>query len=173
MLSLSSSLLTTTTASPMTVMMPKGTSTIPTPAPSTDAMGSCVEFRPVSLADEVTERKVVLDVMFSGSVLGSAELVRTGKKVVRESVGAGNGVRVWVEVNMSGLVVVRDMALAGRRRGGEPSAFQRQPYWDSVLQQAWAMMLRVILNSCKNPVKEHLMLDTIWLCFFKHRELTC
>lgn len=65
---------------------------------------------------------MVLNVTFSGSVLGSAELVRTGMKVVRGNVGAGNGVRVWVEVNISGLVVVRDMVLAGRRRGGEPSA---------------------------------------------------
>lgn len=103
-----------TTASPMTVMMPKGTSTIPIPAPSTDATGSCVEFRPVSLADVVVEeRKVVLNVTFSGSVLGSAELVRTGMKVVMGSVGAGNGLRVWVEVNLSCLVVVRDMVLAG------------------------------------------------------------
>lgn len=102
----------------MTVMMPKGTSTIPIPAPSTDATGSCVEFRPVPLADHV-----ILDVMFSGSVLGSPELGRTGMKVVRGRVGAGNGVRVWVDVNNWGLVVVRDMFVAGRRRGGEPSVF--------------------------------------------------
>lgn len=62
----------------------------------------------------MTERKVVLNVTFSGSVLGSAELVRKGMMVVRGSVGAGNEVRVWVEVNISGLVVVRDMVLAGR-----------------------------------------------------------
>lgn len=155
---LSSSSLTTTTASPMTVMIPNGTRTIPTPAPSTDTTGSCVEFRPVSFADDVTERKVVLNVTFSGSVLGSAELVRMGMKVVRGNVGAGNGVRVWVEVNISGLVVVRDMVLAGHRRRAEPSALWRS-YRDSVLQQASAMTLRVILNSCKNPVKEHLMLD--------------
>lgn len=72
-----------TTASPMTVMMPKGRRTTPIPAPSTDAIGSCVEFRPVSL---------VLDVTFSVWVGGSTEVLRTGMKVVRGR--AGNGLSV-------------------------------------------------------------------------------
>lgn len=84
----------------MTVMIPKGTSTIPTPAPSTDATGSRVPFSPGA---EVME---LLEVMFSDDVFTSPGLVRRGLRVVSGRVGSGKGLRVWVEVNIWGLAVL-------------------------------------------------------------------
>lgn len=52
--------LTMATAKPMTVMMPKGMSTIPIPEPSITDSGNVVALMLVSLADTVTVVNVVL-----------------------------------------------------------------------------------------------------------------
>lgn len=68
----------------MTVMMPKGTSTIPTPEPPVTASGMEVAFRLVSLVVIVTVIKVVLEVMLS---LAFVLVDRKGTVVVVSVVG--------------------------------------------------------------------------------------
>lgn len=74
--------LTIATAKPMTVMMPKGTSTIPIPEPSITASGNVVPFRWVSFVVIVTVINVVLE-----TVTLSAEPV--GRKGVELAVATG------------------------------------------------------------------------------------
>lgn len=89
------------------LIMPKGMRTIPIPVPSTDATGSCVELKPVSLAGTVTVGKVVLYAALSSSVLLTTELMRTGLERVGTSVRIETGID-----SKDGLrTVVRDMAL--------------------------------------------------------------
>lgn len=57
--------LTIATAKPMTVMMPKGTSTIPIPEPSITASGNVVALKLVSFVVIVTVINVVLEVTLS------------------------------------------------------------------------------------------------------------
>lgn len=108
-------MLTTTTANPMTVMMPNGSRTMLIPALSTDAMGSCVELKPVSLEVSVGGWKVLLDVTLSCSVLFSTVLITRGVEVVAGKLGRklGNGTEAGTEAGLkkSGLMVVKDMAL--------------------------------------------------------------
>ena len=57
--------LTIATAKPMTVMMPKGTSTMPIPEPSITASGNVVALKLVSFVVMVTVINVVLEVTLS------------------------------------------------------------------------------------------------------------
>lgn len=104
-------ILTMTTANPTILIMPKGMRTMPIPAPSTDAMGSCVELKPVSLAGTVTVGKVPLYVALSCSVLLSTELMRTGLKREGTIVRTETGVYSKDGLKKLGLIVVRVMAL--------------------------------------------------------------
>lgn len=65
----SKSSLTIATAKPMTVMMPKGTSTIPIPEPSITASGNVVALKLVSFVVIVTVINVVLEVTLSLGVV--------------------------------------------------------------------------------------------------------
>lgn len=66
-----------TTAKPTILIMPKGMRTMPISAPSADAMGSCVELKPVSLAGTVTVGMVLLVALCCSDLLAT-ELMRTG-----------------------------------------------------------------------------------------------
>lgn len=72
------------TAKPMTVMMPKGTSTIPIPEPSTTASGNVVALKLVSFVVIVTVINVVLEVTLS---LALEPVERKGIAVVVADVG--------------------------------------------------------------------------------------
>lgn len=60
-----------TSARPMTVMMPKGTRTMPIPEPSIAISGSLVELKLVSFVVIVKVINVVLDVILSLAILES------------------------------------------------------------------------------------------------------
>lgn len=99
-------ILTTTTANPTILIRPKGM--------RTDAMGSWVELKPVSLADTVTMGKMPLYVALFCSVLLSTELTRIRLEIVGTSVLREPGVYAKVGLKKLDLTVVRDMALEWR-----------------------------------------------------------